>query len=382
MTTHLPSTSQNGDEISAEQFNRIFHERSVIVLDCRSNGDSVKKANRFFCSLRLPALLQRRLMGGSMRLATVPDLKELNNPPDQCPEVLLIPGDTEQDEQLSTALARNLKSNDYHHFVLGESVNSLLSQFPSLRDMADENWNTTFQMNSMPGQGVGQQQVSGGPLLNLNQLRLEGEDQGGKQRAEFPVKLTSFLYLGNAETAKNRDILNKHSISHVINVTSNLPNTFEDDPNMRYLRISADDNASHNLTKFFPEAISFIEDARRNGSACLVHCLAGISRSVTICLAYLMKTEMCTLDSAYEWVQKRNASIAPNFHFMGQLTDYEKMLGLNSNRVGTYPSSAPRSPSCAIEAATASQVGGLLTPPPTSCSASPQSSNHSAKSFH
>lgn len=42
----------------------------------------------------------------------------------------------------------------------------------------------------------------------------------------------------------------------------------------------------------------------------------------------------CTLDSAYEWVQKRNASIAPNFHFMGQLTDYEKMLGLNSNRVG------------------------------------------------
>ncbi|EGT46102.1 hypothetical protein CAEBREN_31159 [Caenorhabditis brenneri] len=313
MTTHQPSTSQNGEEISAEQFNRIFHERNVIVLDCRSNGDSIKRANRFFCSLRLPALLQRRLMGGSMRLATVPDLKDLNNPPDQCPEVLLIPGDTEQDEQLSTALARNLMSNQYRHCVLGEPVENLLSQFPGLRDAADENWNTTFQMNSMPGQGGGQQQGSGGPLLNLNQLRLEGEDQGGKQRAEFPVKLTNFLYLGNAETAKNRDVLNK---------------------------------------------------------------------SVTICLAYLMKTEMCTLDSAYEWVQKRNASIAPNFHFMGQLTDYEKMLGLNSNRVGTYPSSAPRSPSCAIEAAAVSQVGGLLTPPPTSCSASPQSSNHSAKSFH
>uniref|UniRef100_A0A1I7WMW8 Rhodanese domain-containing protein n=1 Tax=Heterorhabditis bacteriophora TaxID=37862 RepID=A0A1I7WMW8_HETBA len=104
-----------------------------------------------------------------------------------------------------------------------------------------------------------------------------------------------------------------------------------------------------------------------------------------------------SLEDAYDLVLRRNASIAPNFHFMGQLTDYERHLGLksaslgvssimpffiefptNSNLSQTYPSMGPRSPFCAVEAAVGS---GLLTPPPTSCSASPQSSIHSAKSF-
>ncbi|VDM70229.1 unnamed protein product [Strongylus vulgaris] len=123
-------------------------------------------------------------------------------------------------------------------------------------------------------------------------------------------------------------------VHYIINVTSNLPNTFEDNPSFHYLRISVDDNSSHNLTQFFPEAIAFVDAAARAGDACLVHCLAGISRSVTVCLAYLMAKNKWSLEDAYDLVLRRNASIAPNFHFMGQLTEYERHLGVRGASVG------------------------------------------------
>ncbi|CAI5448432.1 unnamed protein product [Caenorhabditis angaria] len=375
MQSTQPSTSQNEEHLTAEQLDRIIKEQDeneFILLDCRSNGDSVKLATR----VRLPNVLLRRLLAGSLALTNVS--ARLQNPT-SAPQIILISGESVSDESISSALIKTFRNNSYRFSVLSESVNSLLTKFPNLRECTDENLKS-YPLSSTNSATNSSNVLEGPPVgyLNLSSLRLESDNRG-KPRAEFPVEISPFLYLGNAETARNRETLEKYSISYVINVTSNLPNAFETDPKMRYLRISVDDNSSHNLTTFFTEAISFIEEARLKKSACLVHCLAGISRSVTICLAYLMNTNRCSLEHAYDWVQNKNASIAPNFHFMGQLTDYEKSLGMNS-AVGTYPSSnAPRSPSCAIEAAASA---GLLTPPPTSCSASPQSSTHSAKSFH
>ncbi|RCN35153.1 hypothetical protein ANCCAN_18987 [Ancylostoma caninum] len=41
-----------------------------------------------------------------------------------------------------------------------------------------------------------------------------------------------------------------------------------------------------------------------------------------------------SLEDAYDLVLRRNASIAPNFHFMGQLTEYERHLGVRGASVG------------------------------------------------
>ncbi|CAJ0569449.1 unnamed protein product, partial [Mesorhabditis spiculigera] len=176
------------------------------------------------------------------------------------------------------------------------------------------------------------------------------------KRQIFPVQILPYLYLGDAKTAGNKELLDSYGIHYVVNVTSNLENFFEDDKRFRYLRIPVDDNASFNLIQFFPEAISFIEEAEREREGCLVHCLAGISRSVTICLAFLMFTRKCTLEEAYDVVLGQNASIAPNFHFMGQLNDYEHLLGIQKS------APPPHSPSCSAE------QGPLhcLTPPASS----------------
>lgn len=72
--------------------------------------------------------------------------------------------------------------------------------------------------------------------------------------------------------------------------------------------------------------ISLAEEARSNNAAVLVHCLAGVSRSVTVTLAYLMKTRTLSLNDAFTLVRDRKPDVAPNFHFMEQLHSFERKL--------------------------------------------------------
>ncbi|KAM9324414.1 dual specificity protein phosphatase 7-like [Gastrophryne carolinensis] len=86
---------------------------------------------------------------------------------------------------------------------------------------------------------------------------------------------------------------------------------------------------SHNSPEGAPfESIQ--EEARSNKCGVLVHCLAGISRSVTVTVAYLMQKLNLSLNDAYDFVKRKKSNISPNFNFMGQLLDFERSLGLKS----------------------------------------------------
>uniref|UniRef100_A0A5S6Q3L0 protein-tyrosine-phosphatase n=1 Tax=Trichuris muris TaxID=70415 RepID=A0A5S6Q3L0_TRIMR len=140
----------------------------------------------------------------------------------------------------------------------------------------------------------------------------------------FPVEIIPFLYLGNASNAADMDILVKYNIKYIVNVTRNLPNAFEHDNRLKYLQIPIDDNWSQNLAAHFPQAIHFIDEARSKKCGVLVHCLAGISRSVTVTVAYLMHTLALSLDDAYDLVKRHKPNISPNFDFLGQLVEFER----------------------------------------------------------
>lgn len=80
----------------------------------------------------------------------------------------------------------------------------------------------------------------------------------------------------------------------------------------------------------------FPDEARGKNCGVLVHCLAGISRSVTVTVAYLMQKLNLSMNDAYDIVKMKKSNISPNFNFMGQLLDFERTLGLSSpcdNRV-------------------------------------------------
>ena len=82
-------------------------------------------------------------------------------------------------------------------------------------------------------------------------------------------------------------------------------------------------NLAEDLKQYFETAINFIEKARLSGNV-LIHCFAGISRSASILIAYLMKMERMDLNSAFRVVKERRWKVNPNHGFLGQLEQYEK----------------------------------------------------------
>ncbi|ESO11289.1 hypothetical protein HELRODRAFT_91497, partial [Helobdella robusta] len=65
------------------------------------------------------------------------------------------------------------------------------------------------------------------------------------------------------------------------------------------------------------------ESTRQSGGKVLVHCQAGVSRSPTICLAYLIRVFRLNLDSAFTFLKSRRPIINPNLNFMTQLVEFE-----------------------------------------------------------
>ena len=73
-------------------------------------------------------------------------------------------------------------------------------------------------------------------------------------------------------------------------------------------------------------AVGVIESARRANHVVYVHCHEGISRSVMLVAAYLMKTRRWNVDTAMEWIAVRNEKLNPNRSFMNGLRDWQARL--------------------------------------------------------
>jgi hypothetical protein len=68
------------------------------------------------------------------------------------------------------------------------------------------------------------------------------------------------------------------------------------------------------------------EKARADNCIILIHCMAGVSRSVTLTIAYLMKYFGLSMQAAYQLVKDKRPAISPNLNFMGQLVAFEQEL--------------------------------------------------------
>jgi protein-tyrosine phosphatase len=69
------------------------------------------------------------------------------------------------------------------------------------------------------------------------------------------------------------------------------------------------------LKQRFHKCIKFIKDAITEGGKVFVHCYAGVSRSATIVIAYLMKEHCLSFSAAYKFVKGKRSFINPNDGF-------------------------------------------------------------------
>lgn len=93
-------------------------------------------------------------------------------------------------------------------------------------------------------------------------------------------------------------------ITCVINCAPELPDTpLHDAPRPQYLQIPILDKNDVNIRQYFDEVADLIEHTRLENGKVMVHCVAGVSRSASLCLAYLMKYMKMSLHNAYYLVK-------------------------------------------------------------------------------
>ncbi|XP_043120954.1 dual specificity protein phosphatase 22-A isoform X3 [Puntigrus tetrazona] len=108
-------------------------------------------------------------------------------------------------------------------------------------------------------------------------------------------KVIDGLYLGNIRDSENRDSLSHNGITHILSVCNNAKPVLED---MTYLCINAADASSQNF-------------------------LAGVSRSTTMVVAYLMTVTNYGWEECLNAVKAVRSFVDPNYGFQLQLQEFQ-----------------------------------------------------------
>ena len=134
------------------------------------------------------------------------------------------------------------------------------------------------------------------------------------------------IYLGNYDGQKEKDKLKEYGIKGIM-VCGSFLNTFHPEE-FTYLVFDIDDSLYQNIEEYFDKAYDFIEKIEK----VYVHCAAGISRSSSFVIAYLMRKNNWSFEKSYEYVQSKRDIICPNSNFVKQLKEYG--IKLTNNNLG------------------------------------------------
>jgi atypical dual specificity phosphatase len=142
--------------------------------------------------------------------------------------------------------------------------------------------------------------------------------------------LTDFLYISGVIAVRPRIIVDL-KISHIVNATFEVPSLLI--PGVETRKLWLEDTNETKIFHHLDLIADLIDSVRSRNEKILIHCVAGVSRSATLCLAYLMKYEGKSLREAYDFLASVRPMVRPNLGFWKALIDYEKALrGRNSVR--------------------------------------------------
>jgi protein-tyrosine phosphatase len=138
-------------------------------------------------------------------------------------------------------------------------------------------------------------------------------------------KIVDNVYVGNMSTGTNLSLLKELGITHVLSALYHFnppyPSEFD------YMHISCHDWDFEPISMQFEKSNAFIAAAIEEGGKVYIHCMSGISRSVTLTIAYLLtkNTEMSVSEALHE-VKARRTVANPNAGFMKQLEQFKATM--------------------------------------------------------
>lgn len=141
-------------------------------------------------------------------------------------------------------------------------------------------------------------------------------------------QITNTIYLGNIDAAFNKKKLKQIGIKKILTVMEAFGNHYSSNEFI-HKSIDVEDNYQTNIIRYFKDCFLFIEGKDK----ILVHCAAGMSRSPTIVIAYIMWKNKLSLNKAIKFVKEKRPLISPNDNFMNQLKIFEELLIKNNYNI-------------------------------------------------
>lgn len=145
-------------------------------------------------------------------------------------------------------------------------------------------------------------------------------------------EIVPYLFISNWNTSNNPNVIKKYNIKAVITLeTIDKPKDIIDfykNNEIDFMYIKLYDDPNSDISKYFDSTYSFIDSHIKQKKNVLVHCMAGISRSVTIVLNYILKKKYelnyvknpyTIVDDIINYVRTKRYIINPNTGFIKQL---------------------------------------------------------------
>ena len=169
---------------------------------------------------------------------------------------------------------------------------------------------------------------------------------------EHGNQVTPRLWIGNRIAARDPSWLSHRGITHIINCTSEIPNYFQNveqnqnsqhsssspSPRLHYLKLGLQDSTdiSDDLLAVLETSYGYMKSVLDMSphTKILVHCAAGISRSASIVIYYLMREngmEIGSFDRALAHLKSRRDIVRPNTWYTQQLRDAERLANAKLN---------------------------------------------------
>ena len=139
-----------------------------------------------------------------------------------------------------------------------------------------------------------------------------------------PANIIENLWLGNFGHGIYGPSISKYKFDFIVNLGAH-----EHENSVENITINLSDYPDVKIKDYFDTTTSVIHEQLEKNKNVYVHCHAGVSRSTTMIIAYLMKYKNMSLESALMLCRKKRPMVNPNSGFMEQLRDYEQELYLN-----------------------------------------------------
>jgi hypothetical protein len=122
------------------------------------------------------------------------------------------------------------------------------------------------------------------------------------------------IYIGNSKHSEEELI--SLGITHVYNISKS---SYREYKTLIESHYKIDDHIDENILMILPIIVDNLKLLNDNGKKIYVHCFAGISRSATVVLYYLMFYHNYSLNKAFQFLRSKRVGIQPNHGFIKQL---------------------------------------------------------------